>query len=186
MEGELSKSLIIINNGMIKTFKYTPDGREQILFIFSDGDFFGEMNLLSGAEVSYNAKALEDTGICVINKTAFRELLVGHPQISLKIMEELCSRLDKMENMVQSMGIKDAELRVNMMLMEFSKKYGTKQERGTLIELPLSREGMANYIGVTRETVSRKLSRLQEDGIVELIGNKKVLILDEKALEFNI
>jgi CRP/FNR family transcriptional regulator len=45
---------------------------------------------------------------------------------------------------------------------------------------------MANYIGVTRETVSRKLSKLQEDGIVELIGNKKVLILDEKALEFNI
>lgn len=78
-----------------------------------------------------------------------------------------------MEDMVQSMSSNDAELRVNMVLLEFSKKYGRSHEKGRLIELPLSREGIANYIGVARETVSRKLSHLQDEGVIELIGTKR-------------
>lgn len=186
MEGELSRSLIIVNSGRIKTFRYTPDGKEQILYIFSEGDFFGEMNLLSREESPYNAEALEETHICIIHKKDFQELLMGHPEICLKVMEELCSRLGKMENMVQSMGSNDVDFRVNMVLLEFSKKYGRSHAKGRLVELPLSREGIANYIGVTRETVSRKLSRLQEEGIVELLGNKRIIILDEEALKGNI
>ena len=52
-----------------------------------------------------------------------------------------------------------------------------------MIDLPLSREEMANYIGVTRETVSRKLSALKEAGIIDIIGNKKLRVINEKALE---
>lgn len=51
------------------------------------------------------------------------------------------------------------------------------------MELPLSREGIASYIGVARETVSRKMSRLQDEGVIKVIGNKKVIILDKEALE---
>lgn len=183
LEGNISPSLIIVNKGRIKTFRYTQDGREQILYIFSEGDFFGEMNLLSKEQVSYNAEALENTNICMIHKDDFQDLLLSHPNISFKIMEELCSRLKKMEDMVQSMGTNDVELRINMVLLEFSKKYGTDHPKGRLIELPLSREGIANYIGVTRETVSRKLNRLEEEGIIEQVGNKKIILLDEKSLQ---
>lgn len=183
MEGDLSRSLIIINKGKIKTFSYTPDGREQILYIFSEGDFFGEMNLIAREESTYNAQALEDTNTCVIGKADFQKLLMKYPQIALRVMEELCTRLEKMEGMVRSMGSGDIEFRVNMVLLEFSKKYGREHPRGKLIELPLSREGIANYIGVARETVSRKLSYLQDEGIIEMIGNKKIILLDEKALE---
>jgi CRP/FNR family transcriptional regulator len=183
MEGNMSQSLIIINQGRIKTFKDTPDGREQILYIFSEGDFLGEMNLLSDAEASYGAIALEDTNVCMIRKEDFQKLLRTHPDISFKIMEELCGRLRKMEDMVKNMGSNDAELRVNMVLLEFSKKYGRSHPRGSVIDLPLSREGIANYIGVTRETVSRKLAHLQEAGIIELVGNKKIILLDENALQ---
>lgn len=183
MEGELSKSLIIVNNGMIKTFRYTPEGKEQILYIFSDGDFFGEMNLLGREEAPYNAEAVRDTSICVINKEDFQKLLLKYPEISLKVMEELCRRLKKMENMVQSMGTKDAEIRVIMVLLEFSERYGEDSPKGRVIELPLSREGIANYVGVARETVSRKLNYLKEEGIIEIVGNKKIILLDEKALE---
>jgi len=185
MEGEFLCNLVIINYGKIKTFRYTPDGKEQILYIFSQGDFFGEMSLLSSREVAYNAEALEDTHICLIRKEDFQGLLRNHPEISLKIMEELCIRLEKMEGMVERMSSKDVEFRVNMVLLEFSQKYGKPHPKGILVELPLSREGIANYIGITRETVSRKLGHLQDQGIIELVGNKKVIITDEDALKLH-
>lgn len=183
IQGDLSRSLIIIHSGKIKTFRYTADGREQILYIFQQGDFFGEMNLLYERGASYNAQAIEDCRICIIHRDGFQKLLQRYPSISLKIIEELCNRLDKMENMVESMSSNDAELRVNEMLLEFSRKYGREHPEGRLVELPLSREGMANYIGVARETVSRKLVHLQDEGIIRLEGNKRLFILDEKALQ---
>ena len=183
MESSLAKCLIIISSGRIKTFRYNHDGKEQILYIFSEGDFLGEMNILSNIESMYNAEALEDTHICMIRKNDFQKLLLKFPGIGLKIMEELCSRLQKMQNMVHNMSSKDVEVRVNMVLVEFSEKYGKRDTTGITIELPLSREGIANYIGVTRETVSRKLSHLQEVGIIELVGNKKIHIIDEEALK---
>jgi CRP/FNR family transcriptional regulator len=183
MEGESASSLIIINKGRIKTYRYTPEGKEQILYIFSEGDFFGEMGLLSPRQFAYNAEALEDTHVCLIRKEDFQNLIKTHPEISLKIMEELGSRLEKMESMVQNMGSSDVESRVSAVLLEFSEKYGRNDPKGRMVELPLSREGIANYIGVTRETVSRKLSRLQDEGVIELVGNKRVIILDEDALQ---
>jgi len=186
MEGDSLGSLIIIHYGKVKAYRYTPDGKEQILYIFTDGDFLGEKNILRKQMATYNAEALEDTEVCVIRREPFQRMLLEYPEISLKIAEELCERLEKLETMVQSLGTKDVESRVSMLLLEFAKKFGREHPKGKLIELPLSREGIANYIGVTRETVSRKFSLLQKDGIIELIGNRKVILLDETALERSI
>ncbi len=182
LEGARPESLIIINSGRVKAYRNTMEGKEHILYIFSEGDFFGEKNLLLNQEATYNAEALEDTGICTINKKAFQELMREYPELSFKVMEELCSRLARLENTIESMGTKNVELRVNSVLMEFSEKYGRYDPKGILVELPMSREGIANYIGLTRETVSRKMSLLQEEGIIEMVGNKKVIILDMKRL----
>ncbi|EMS72025.1 Crp/Fnr family transcriptional regulator [Ruminiclostridium cellobioparum] len=182
LEGACPESLIIINSGRVKAYRNTIEGREHILYIFSEGDFFGEKNLLLDHEATYNAEALEDTGICTINKKAFQELMREYPELSFKVMEELCSRLARLENTIESMGTKNVELRVNSVLVEFSEKYGSQHPRGILVELPMSREGIANYIGLTRETVSRKMSLLQEEGIIEMVGNKKVIILDMERL----
>jgi len=62
------------------------------------------------------------------------------------------------------------------------KEYGKESQNGIIVELPLSREGIANYIGVARETVSRKMNMLQEEGIIEMVGNKKVIIRNIDAL----
>ncbi len=182
LEGARPESLIIINSGRVKAYRNTIEGKEHILYIFSEGDFFGEKNLLLNQEATYNAEALEDTGICTINKKAFQELMREYPELSFKVMEELCSRLARLENTIESMGTKNVELRVNSVLMEFSEKYGRYDPKGILVELPMSREGIANYIGLTRETISRKMSLLQEEGIIEMVGNKKVIILDMKRL----
>lgn len=186
MEGAVIESLVIINSGRVKAYRNTSSGREHILYIFSEGDFFGEKNLLQNRAATYNAEALEDTGICTIHKKAFQELMREYPELSFKVMEELCNRLVRLENTIESMGTRNVELRVNSVLLEFARKYGRAESGGILIELPMSREGIANYIGLTRETVSRKMSLLQEEGIIEMMGNKKVIILDMNRLKENI
>lgn len=183
MEGSCPENLVIINQGQVKVFRYNVEGKEQILYIFAEGDFFGEKNLLKNKKAKYNAEALESTEICMINKKDFQKLLHDYPEIGIKIIEELCSRMEKVEAAVQSMGTKSIETRINSILLEFAQRYGKEHPRGVLVELPLSREGIANYIGAARETVSRKLSVLQDEGIIEMIGNKKVLILDMTYLK---
>jgi CRP/FNR family transcriptional regulator len=183
LEGSNSESLIIINSGQAKAFRNTLEGREHILYIFSEGDFFGEKNLLNKHEASYNVEALEDTDICMINKKDFQQLLREYPDIGLKIIQELSNRLDKLESTIESMSNKNVEIRVNSVLLEFAGKYGKNHSKGIMIELPLSREGIANYIGLSRETVSRKMGILQDEGIIDMIGNKKVIVLDLEALK---
>jgi len=186
IEGDKFDSLIILNTGKAKAFRDTADGKEQILYIFSAGDFFGEKNLLGSQTASYNVEALEETHVCMIRKSDFRQLLRANPDIGLKVMEELSGRMDRLESSIENMGTRSVEARVGAVLLEFSQKYGKTHSDGIIIELPLSREGIANYIGVARETVSRKMNYLQDEGIIEMVGNKKVIILDKKALELEI
>jgi CRP/FNR family transcriptional regulator len=131
LEGSELDSLNIVNHGMVKAFRYTQEGKEQILYIFSEGDFFGEKNLLSRQEATYNVEALEPTHICMIRSRDFQALIREYPDISLKIIRELSRRLDRLENAVQNMGTKNAEARIGAVLLEFAEKYGIRHPAGS-------------------------------------------------------
>lgn len=180
--GDVVNSIIIMNEGSVKAYKYTPEGREQILYVFSDGDFFGEQYLLSNQKAGYTVEALEKVKICMLSKSQFYQLLTLHPDIGVKIIEELGIRMGKLENTLQSMGVRSVDARISSLLLDFSSKYGKETKEGILIRLPLSREGMANYLGIARETVSRKLMQLEGEGYIRTISNKTLLILKEEAL----
>ncbi len=181
-EGNLLEHLVIVNRGKVKLSRCCEDGREQIYYILSEGEFFGERALLKDQEARFNAEAIADTLLCMIGKNEFQRLMLKHPSISLKVMEELCKRLDKMESLVRNISPREADARLSSMLMEFAEKYGKDDPLGIVIDVPLSREEMANYIGISRETLSRKLGLLREQGAVDLIGNRIIRILDKHAL----
>ena len=109
--------------------------------------------------------------------------MYNYPEISIKILSELSERMYRLENAMQGMGVRNLDFRICTLLMEFSEKYGYKVEDGILIRMPLSREGIANYLGVARETISRKLGQLEKDGIIRSINNKSIMILDPDALK---
>ena len=182
-EGSKANTLVIINEGSAKAFKLTPDGREQILYVFSEGDFFGERNLFGRQISTYSVEALEPVRTCSFTKENFYDLLHSYPEIAIKIIEELEKRISHLECTLQSMGVRSVDERVSTLILDFAEKYGTSVPDGTLIHLPLSREGMANYLGVARETVSRKLGQLENEGIIRSHGNKSILLLDRNMLE---
>lgn len=181
-DGEKSADVIIINEGSAKAFKYTSDGREQILYVFSEGDFFGEQNLLSDRTATYSVEALQLLKACILSKSNFQQLLYQYPDIAVKIIAELGDRMARLENAMQGMGVRNVDNRIGGILLEFAAKYGSKEKEGTLIHLPLSREGIANYLGVARETVSRKLGQLESEGVIRSLNNKSILILNQEAL----
>jgi CRP/FNR family transcriptional regulator len=181
--GEAVDAIVIINEGSAKAFKYTPEGREQILYVFSEGDFFGEQYLLSNHTASFTVEALENVKTCTLTKAQFQQLLYSYPNIALKIIEELGDRMMRLENAMQSMGVRSVDTRIATLLLDFSKKYGKQTSEGIAIRLPLSREGIANYLGIARETVSRKLSQMENERIIRSVSNKNLVVLDVNALE---
>lgn len=183
LDKEPMDSVVIINEGSAKAYKITADGREQILYVFSEGDFFGEQNLFSGQSSTYSVEALQAVKTCNLSRRQFQDLLYRYPDIAVKIIDELGNRMTRLENALQSIGVRNVDNRIGGILLEFASKYGRKSDRGTVIHLPFSREGIANYLGVARETVSRKFSQLENDGIIQSLSNKEILIPDLDKIE---
>lgn len=182
-DGDTMDSVVIINGGSVKAYKNTSDGREQILYVFSEGDFFGEQNLFSNQIATYSVEALQPVKTCNLSRKQFQELLFKFPEIAVKIIDELGNRMTRLENALQSIGVRNVDNRIGSILLEFAEKYGTRNETGTIIRLPFSREGIANYMGVARETVSRKFSLLENEGLIQSLNNKEILIPDMHKIE---
>jgi len=183
-EGDPASTLFIINEGKVKLSKYNKDGKEQILRILSNGSFFGEYYLLSEDEVcNFSAIAITDVKICTFEKKQLDRLLKNHPEVGLKLLKEVSARLIQMENLAGSLSSHDSASRVAYVLLDMASKYGVSTVEGLRIKTPLNREDLANYAGVTRETMSRTLSRFEKEGIVKTIGHRKIIISDQCALE---
>jgi CRP/FNR family transcriptional regulator len=176
-QGEKSDTLFIINEGQVKISKLTKEGKEQIVHIFTGGDFFGELSLFSSDEIyNFDAYAISNVKICTLTKQDMDKIIMSNPEISLKLLQVISKRLSQTENLAQNLATNDAEIRIAFMLLEFLGEYGVSTDEGLQIKLPINREEMANYVGVTRETISRKLSIFEDLGIISLKGNKVLII----------
>ncbi|MDU2665092.1 MAG: Crp/Fnr family transcriptional regulator, partial [Clostridium perfringens] len=182
-EGEKSDKLFLIRDGRVKICKITKEGKEQIVYVLSKGDFLGENNIFTSNNISnFSAYAITDAKICILKKENLEKILIQNPEISLKIIQEMADRINSAENLAQTLATRDVEARLATVLIEFMNKYGQKKEEGIYISLPLNREQIANYCGITRETVSRRLSKFDKLGIIKLQGNKGLIVKDKEAL----
>jgi CRP/FNR family transcriptional regulator len=177
-EGDRAQGFTVIRKGSAKAYRMTGDGREQILYIFPANDYYGARFLLTEEEVPYTVEALEECEVCILSKEHFRSLLITQPEVALEIIEAMANRMRELESTMQSMGGRNAELRIASLLLEFRRPYGREVDGATEITLPLSREGLANYLGLARETLSRKLNDLEEEGVISLVGGRVVRIED--------
>ena len=182
-EGNVANTLFFINEGKIKLYKYTKDGKEQILHVLSEGDFFGELELIKPSKYGFNSKAIIDSKICTLTKDEMKEIMMKNPEIGIKVLETVGERLSKVESLVQNLATNDVDSRMAYLLTDLMEKYGEKIEKNISIELPLSREEMANFIGVTRETISRKLKKFEDEKLIKIVGTKIITILDEEGLK---
>lgn len=176
-QGDVPQSFTVILEGRAKVSAVTPDGREKILTILSANDYFGELHLFGMKQAAYSVEALEPVKAWSFSRHHFRELLISFPEMAVLLVEELGKRVIQLENILQSSMNGRVDARIAALLLEFSSKYTVKGPDGPEIALPLSREGMANYLGIARETMSRKLKQLEAGGLIASSGNKRMRLL---------
>jgi len=183
LEEDSGNALFVILNGKVKVSRSSSDGREVILTILGESDFFGEMAILDGLARSANVIATEESEVFLIQRNDFLQLLHDHPEISIILLQELTSRLRNADMKIKALSLKDAEGKVATVLLQIP-EYSGKIKAGVveITELPIQQD-LANMAGTSRETISRTLHSFAKRGFVELDGNKLRIVNFEEFKE---
>ena len=166
LEESMGETFFIITQGAVKVTRLSADGREVILAILGESDFFGEMSLLDGEGRSANIVANEDAKVLTLSRNDFLDCLESYPKIAIALLEELATRLRKSDQQIESLSLSDSEHRIGMTLIRLAGELGTiKQGHVTVKNLPYQQD-IANMAGTSRETVSRTLKLLEDKKLV--------------------
>ena len=185
-EGDYGDTLYIIKSGRIKIAKVSIDGREKTLTILQTGDFFGEMAIFDNLPRSATAEAIDhDIKLLSISKSDFERLIHENPTIALMIMRDLTRRIRQVNQQVEDLAFKDVHGRVASTLFNLLEAEQKQSDKGAKdkkeISLKMTHQDLANMVGSSRETVTRALNRLQDEGIIA-ISHQQIKILKPDSL----
>ena len=185
-EGDDSLLVANVIEGMLKLTNSTEDGREQIVGVVYPSDFIGRP---FGARANHSVTALTDARVCIFARSDFDRFAAEHPALEHKLLERTLGELDRTRSWMLLLARKSAEEKVATFLLDMSARLvdstcstphdGPLQE----FELPFSRQQIGDILGVTIETVSRQMTRLKRDGVLDLPTRRSVRILDRAALQ---
>lgn len=180
--GNPAERLYVIAEGKVKLLQHAEGGRNILLDILTSGEFFGNLAALGVATYPDTAQAQTPACILSIRSDDFQQILNMHPQLALKTLAIMAERLTAANQRVLQISSLPVDRRIVYTLLALGRKLGRKQGVGLLIDVPLSRDDLAEMTGATPETVSRVMSQLQGNGWIES-GRQWVAITDWDALE---
>jgi CRP/FNR family cyclic AMP-dependent transcriptional regulator len=181
LEEETGSYMYLVLSGKVKVSKAGAGGKETILAIHRAGDFFGEMSLLDGKTAPATVSAMEDAKIISVSGSDFHKYLMPNEKVMLQIINVLCARLRQVWQ-TQSMSSSTAEARIRDGILQLARRHGIRDARGTIIDLKITHQELAEMVGTSRETVTRVLARLREEGIIQ-VDQRRITLLDSKALQ---
>tara|TARA_B000000532_G_scaffold80256_1_gene63977 strand:- start:354 stop:1037 length:684 start_codon:yes stop_codon:yes gene_type:complete len=179
LEDSEGEQCFFVLEGSVKVTRLSKDGREVILAMLNEGDFFGEMSLLDGESRSANVIALEKTKVLTLDRNDFIEVVNDYPQIAVQLLKELARRLRKSDRQIASLSLSDAEKRIALCIIRFADEQGVIQNGKVSIPKTPIQQDIANMAGTSRETVSRALGLLEKEDLIERNG-RELIILDYK------
>jgi CRP/FNR family cyclic AMP-dependent transcriptional regulator len=159
----------------VKVIQATEDGKEIILAIHKTSEFFGEISLIDGKTSPATVQASEDSFIAFISKKDFYSLLSTQNKVLDTLLQILCSRLRDSWKRIYLLNFKHASERVKMLFLSLSLENGKRTDEGVQLNLKLTHQEIADMTGLTRESVTRVLDKLQKDGEVA-IKNKQIYL----------
>lgn len=172
----------IVKSGSVRVFRIAEDGRETVLDIITEGNFFGEMAVLDGDNRSANAQAREQAQLLVMNGADFNDLVTKQPSIALTIISTLSRRLRQANACLEDLAFRNARTRVIRAINRLASISGTQFHGGVKISLRITHHELGAMSGTSRETVTRTLQYLQENNVVRVESNHLV-IPDLKKLD---
>lgn len=163
-------------SGALKLLKSTSDGREQAVGLLFEGDFVGQPFADSN---DLTAIALSDTDLCLYPRSQFERVLADRPKLERALLERTMRSLNEARDRQLTLARKGAKARIAGFLHHLAEGIGRSD-----VELPMSRGDIADYLGLTIETVSRQFTDLKASGLIEVErGGRRVRILDRDGLQ---
>lgn len=184
-QDEPGSMLYIIVNGNVKITTASSDGEELILALLTDNDFFGELSLLDGQPHSASATAMETTQVVTLNREEFLEVIAKNPEMVNNILVVLSNRLRRTNTMFEDAVFLQLPARLSKRLLELGEQHGLKTDSGLEIELRLTQQDLANFLGASRVAINRLLRQLHDSGLISF-DRKHITILQPVELENNI
>lgn len=181
-EGNKRDFIYIIKKGKVKLYKSYSHEKSIILDIKGVNSILGSSTLFSDLQNSSTIMTIEDSLIYVFKTSDIESLVLNNSNLALDIIKILGQELTSSQDKIKSLALDDSYIKVIKLLLNLSKKYGTSiSENSVKLDLILTRSEMADSIGVSRETVSRVLSQLTKENIID-IYEKKICIVDKSKL----
>lgn len=169
-----AEMLYRVVRGVVRTSRLTSDGRRQVGDFYYAGDVFG---LEPGPDHRFAAEALVDCDVQVVRRAAVRAF-AGDAEVDRAILEATNREMERLQEHVLMLGRKSARERVASFLMSLAQRQSDDE-----VDLPMGRQDMADYLGLTIETVSRMLTQLQGEAIVEFPSSRRFQVRKWTALE---
>ncbi len=173
-------TLFIIAKGSVKIVINAEDGREHILGLLGEKDFFGEMSLLDGEPRSASAVARDAATMLSISRDDFQAVLRKNVDISLKILTTICQRLRHTDRHLEALAFLSAPGRVARVLLDLGRDQGEPSDKGLIIRTRMTRQELASIAGTTRETLTRVLMEFQDDGLIDIDKDTLILLKEDK------
>jgi CRP/FNR family transcriptional regulator len=178
-EDDKDAFLFNIVEGAVRLSKMLPDGRRQITGFLFPGDLLG----LSVAGVyAYTAEAIIDTSLCRFDRVRLAKLSERFPKLEHQLLSLASNELVQAQDHLMILGQKSASERVATILLRLAERIGQQADDGSVLDLPMTREDLADFCGLTLETVSRNISLLRKKGIIEVHHSRRIHILKTSVL----
>jgi CRP/FNR family transcriptional regulator len=174
--GDRKEKLYVVHTGKVKIYRLSQAGKEQVIRLVGPGQFFGELALFSPQASTEYALALEQSTMCVIEGPALKTLMAAHPAIGLKVLEELSRRLDKAENLIRDIALQSVEQRLARFLLDEAQGIAE-------VRLKMTKGNLASQLGMSQESLSRKLGSFQDRGLIALQTPRTITLIDQAGLE---
>lgn len=176
-EGDPGEGFHFLKTGKVKIVKMTDDGREHIINILSPGDLFAEVLVFNSRSYPATAIAVEDSKVGVIKNADLERLILNNNLLALQLIKALSQRLLFAQQKIKNLALNDVAARTAETLLRLGSQHGKTLPTGQIeITLDLSRQDLASLVGTTRETVTRTLSSLKKDKIIDFDGGKMVIL----------
>jgi DNA-binding response OmpR family regulator len=178
-EGDLARGIYYINKGKIKISQSHTYGKELILELLKDGDFFGYTSVLEDKNYSENAETMEETEITYVPKGDFFDLVYNNREIAKKFINILTKNVNEKQDRLLRIAYSSVRKRVADALLLLQQRF--KEDNHQPFAMAITREDLANIVGTATESLIRTLSDFKEEKLIE-IKEGKIILKDEKKL----
>jgi CRP-like cAMP-binding protein len=174
-EGDVPCRLWFVEEGRVRLLKHSDMGKDVIVTVVSTGSFLGELAVREGVPCPVTAQAIGPTVMLTLQADAYLELLHRYPELAVFIIESLGRRLNEAYDTIRSLAVERVERRIARLLLKLANSVGQAAGASILIDMPLTRQDIAEMTGTTVESAIRVMSKFRKQGLIASRSGKLYL-----------